>query len=116
LDETKRASVRNERFLCKNYRPFLEGIHFDLFAKILFNPIDIFLAKLRQSFLQKLFMFLGNFKGVQELSDSLQPGKDGIFPAEGILSEEDLESGLILMLAILEVGVGAGELIKVIEE
>jgi hypothetical protein len=61
-------------------------------------------------------MFLCYSKGVQEFADSLQASKDGILPAKWILSEEDLESGLILMLTILEVGVGAGELIKVIEE
>ena len=61
-------------------------------------------------------MLRGNLKGVNELPHSLQPGKDGVLSSEGIFPEEDLKGGLILMLAILEVWIGAGELVKIIEE
>lgn len=61
-------------------------------------------------------MFSGNLKGVNEVPHSLQSCKDGVLSSEGIFPKEDLKGGLILMLAILKVGIGAGELVKVIEE
>lgn len=51
-----------------------------------------------------------------EGSDSFEAGKDDILPAERILPEEDLEGCLILVLFVLEVGVGAGELVEIVEE
>ena len=61
-------------------------------------------------------MLLGNLEGVEEMPDGLQSCEDGVLSCEGILPEEDFESSMVFMLAVLEVGIGACELVKVIEE
>lgn len=61
-------------------------------------------------------MFGGDLKIVDKLPDSLQPSKDGVLSSKRIFPKEDLKGGLILMLAILEVWIWAGELVKIIEE
>jgi hypothetical protein len=61
-------------------------------------------------------MLFGDSEGVKKLPDSLQASKDSILSSKGIFSEENLECCFILMLAIEEVRVRAGELIKVVKE
>ena len=61
-------------------------------------------------------MFFGDFEGVQELSDSLKACEDGILPAKGMFSEENLKGGLILVFVGLEVSKRAGKLIEIVVE
>lgn len=61
-------------------------------------------------------MSLSDGKIFNETSDSFKASKDDILSTEGILPEEDLESRLIFVFVVLEVGVGAGELVEIVEE
>lgn len=61
-------------------------------------------------------MLCSNLKGIYELPNSLQSRKDSVLSSKGVFPEEDLKGSLILMLTIFEVWIGAGELVKIIEE
>lgn len=82
----------------------------------MFDPINILLAKIRECFLEIVYLRLCDGEILNEVSDSFKPSEDDILPTEGILSEENLESCLIFVLVVLEVGVGAGELVEIVEE
>ena len=51
-----------------------------------------------------------------KISSSFQPCEDDVFSTKGILPEEDFKCGLVLMFIILKVGIGASELVQVVEE
>lgn len=85
-------------------------------AKVLPDPGEVFLADVGKCLLEELLVFRGESEGIDELPDSLEACKDGVFSSKGVFPEEDLKGGLILMFAIEEIGVGAGELVEIIEE
>lgn len=85
-------------------------------SKILPYPIEVLLAEGREGLLEEVLVLLGDGEGVEEGSHRLQSSKDSVLSSEGILPEEDFESSMVLVLAVLEVGVGAGELVEVVEQ
>ena len=94
----------------------MEGIYFYLLPEVLLDPIDVFLAKIGKRFLEIIDLSLCDSEILNEASDSFKTSKNDILPAEGILPEEDLKSRLIFVFVVLEVGVGAGELVEIVEE
>lgn len=80
------------------------------------DPIHIFLAEVGECFLEVVDLRLCDGEILNEVSDSFKPSEDDILPTEGILPEENLEGCLIFMFVVLEVGVGADELVEIVEE
>jgi hypothetical protein len=59
-------------------------------------------------------MFFGNLKGIDKLPNRFQTSKDSVLSSKRIFTKEDLESGLALVLATAEIGIGAGELVEIV--
>lgn len=53
---------------------------------------------------------------VDELPNLFESSKDDIFASEGVLAEEDFESGSILVLVAAEVREGTSELVEIVVE
>jgi hypothetical protein len=85
-------------------------------TEILLEPIKIIWCEIGKGLFQKLFLFRRELESTNELSDSFQACENDIFSTEGVLPKENLKSGLILMLIVLKVGIGASELVQVVEE
>ena len=66
-----------------------------------------------KNFLQVVFFCFGKGKVVKEILDGSQTCEDDVLAGEGVLSEEDFESGGLFVFVADEVGVGASELIQV---
>jgi hypothetical protein len=89
---------------------------FQFLTEILFEPIEIIWSEIWKGLLQKLFLLRRELESANKLSDSFQTCENDVFSTEGVLPEENLKSGLILMLIVLKVGIGASELVQVVEE
>ena len=116
MNKTQRPCIRDQRLFRENYVALLESPYLYSLPKVLFNPVKIFVSQGRKSFFQEKLMFGSYLKWINEFFDLLKAGKDAILSGKGKLSKEYLEGSLLLMLRGLVIGIGAGELIKIIVE
>jgi hypothetical protein len=116
LNETQGACVGDEGLPGEHDRPFLEGLDLHSLGKVLLEPIEVVIGDGGEGRLEESLVFGGDLEVLDELPDGFEAGEDGVFSAKGVFPKEDLKGGLILMFVSLEIGEGAGELVKVVVE
>jgi hypothetical protein len=116
LNEAQRPSVTQDWFVGKYYFALFHTSKIDFLREVLFNPGEVLTFHVWEDVLKVLLVFFCEFEVLDHFFDGFESGENSILASKGVLSEEDFEGGLLFVFVLDEVGVGTGELVKVVVE